>query len=94
MFYPMLRHFLGAGRFFDSVGFEKIFDAKAQRATLPNERDRFYYANALDEIGRHLQSSSQRLFLYVQTMATHGPYDYPDSREVACWFAGLVHRQR
>lgn len=83
MFYPMLRHFLGAGRFFDSVGFEKIFDAKAQRATLPNERDRFYYANALDEIGRHLQSSSQRLFLYVQTMATHGPYDYAYSPEVA-----------
>ena len=82
MFYPMLRHFLGAGRFFDSVGFEKIFDAKAQRSTLPNERDRFYYANALDEIGRHLQSSSQRLFLYVQTMATHGPYDYAYSPEV------------
>jgi phosphoglycerol transferase MdoB-like AlkP superfamily enzyme len=83
MFYPMLRHFLGAGRFFDSVGFEKIFDAKAQGATLPNERDRFYYGNALDEIGRHLQSSSQRLFLYVQTMATHGPYDYAYSPEVA-----------
>ena len=83
MFYPMLRHFLGAGRFFDSVGFDKIFDAKAQQAKLPNERDRFYYANALDEIGRHLQSSSQRLFLYVQTMATHGPYDYAYSPEVA-----------
>jgi phosphoglycerol transferase MdoB-like AlkP superfamily enzyme len=83
MFYPMLRHFLGAGRFFDSVGFDKIFDAKAQQAKLPNERDRFYYASALDEIGRHLQSSSQRLFLYVQTMATHGPYDYAYSPEVA-----------
>jgi hypothetical protein len=47
MFYPMLRHFLGAGRFFDSVGFRDL-DAKAQRSTLPNGATA-YYANALDD---------------------------------------------
>ena len=55
MFYPMLRHFLGSGRFFEAAGIGEIFDAKAQRAKLPNERDRFYYANALAEIGRHVR---------------------------------------
>ena len=56
MFYPMLRHFLGAGRFFEAVGLREIVDAKAQGAKLANERDRFYYANALAEIDRHLKS--------------------------------------
>jgi hypothetical protein len=83
MFYPMLRRFLGAGRFFEAVGFREIVDAKAQGAKLANERDRFYYANALAEIDRHVKASAQPLFLYIQTMAAHGPYDYAYSPEVA-----------
>jgi phosphoglycerol transferase MdoB-like AlkP superfamily enzyme len=42
VFYPMLRRFLGVGKFFESVGLHEIYDAKDQGATLPNERDRFY----------------------------------------------------
>ena len=76
MFYPMLRHFLGSGRFFEATGFHEIVDAKAQGATVANERDRFYYANALAGIGRHITASVQPLFLYIQTMAAHGTYDY------------------
>jgi hypothetical protein len=83
MFYPMLRHFLGSGRFFETTGIREVFDAKAQGAKLANERDRFYYANALAEIGRHVKASAQPLFLYIQTMAAHGPYDYAYSPEVA-----------
>jgi hypothetical protein len=83
MFYPMLRHFLGAGRFFEAAGFREIVDAKAQGAKLANERDRFYYANALAEIDRHVKASAQPLFLYIQTMAAHGPYDYAYSPEVS-----------
>jgi Sulfatase len=82
MFYPMLRHFLGSGRFFEATGIREIFDAKAQGAKLANERDRFYYANALAEIGRHMKASAQPLFLYIQTMAAHGRYDYAYSPEV------------
>ena len=82
VFYPMLRHFLGAGRFFEGVGLHEIYDAKDQRATPPNERDRFYYANLLSEIDRHLKSSSQPLFAYLETMATHGAYDYAYMPEV------------
>jgi hypothetical protein len=83
MFYPMLRHFLGAGRFFEAAGIREIFDAKAQGAKLANERDRFYYANALGEIGRHIRASTQPLFVYIQTMAAHGPYDTAYMPDVA-----------
>lgn len=82
MFYPMLRHFLGSDKFFESTGISEIFDAKAQRAKLPNERDRFYYSNALVEIGRHVEASANPLFVYIQTMAAHGRYDYIYSPEV------------
>ena len=61
-FYPMLRHFLATGRFFEGAGLSEIFDAKAQGAKLPNERDRFYYANLLAEMQRHFKASRQPLF--------------------------------
>jgi hypothetical protein len=82
MFYPMLHRFLGAGRFFEATGIGEIFDAKAQGAKRPNERDRFYYANALAEIGRHVRRSERPLFVYIQTMAAHGSYDYVYEPEV------------
>jgi len=82
MFYPMLRHFLGSGRFFEAAGFREIVDAKAQGAKHANERDRFYYSNALAEIGRHVKTSAKPLFLYIQTMAAHGSYDYVYSPDV------------
>jgi len=44
LFYPMLRRFLGVGKFFEGVGLHEIYDASDQGARLPNERDRFYYA--------------------------------------------------
>jgi hypothetical protein len=88
MFYPMLKSFLGAGRFFESAGITQIRDAKDQGAKLPNERDRFYYDNALAEAEHHLARSSQPLFLYIQTMAAHGPYDYAYMPEVDVAGAG------
>jgi hypothetical protein len=82
VFYPMLRHFLGAGKFFEGVGLPEIFDAKKQGAASPNERDRFYYTNLLAEMHRHFESSRQPLFAFVETMATHGAYDYAYMPEV------------
>ena len=73
--YPMLRRYLGAGKFFEAVGLSEIFDAKDQKAKLANERDSFYYANLIAEMQRHFKSSIQPLFAYVETMATHGPHD-------------------
>ncbi|MFZ9502575.1 MAG: sulfatase-like hydrolase/transferase [Beijerinckiaceae bacterium] len=75
MFYPYLKGYFGSSRFFESIGLSEIFDLKAQGAKTAMEQDRFYYANALAEIDRHLQASRKPLFLYVQTMAAHWPYD-------------------
>jgi hypothetical protein len=74
--HPMLRAFLGIGRFFEAVGIHRMLDAKDQGAVIDFERDRVYYANALAELEHHLKSSHVPLFLFVETMATHGSYDY------------------
>jgi hypothetical protein len=74
--HPMLRVYLAIGRFFEAVGFHKMLDAKDQRAESAVERDRFYYSSALAEMERHFKASPQPLFLFIETMATHGPYDY------------------
>jgi phosphoglycerol transferase MdoB-like AlkP superfamily enzyme len=75
MFYPYLKGFFGSSRFFESVGLKEIFDLKAQGAPTSMEQDRFYYSNALEEIARHTQASQKPLFIFVQTMGAHWPYD-------------------
>ncbi len=80
MFYPMLKSFTSADKFFGGVGIHEIFDLKRQGARRVDERDRFYYGNALEEIGHHLISqnlagSSKPIFAFIETQATHWPYD-------------------
>ncbi len=77
MFYPMLRSFTGAERFFKSVGLSDLRDAKDQGAKRADERDRFYYDNALEEMTRHFATSRAPLFTFIETMAGHWPYDHP-----------------
>jgi hypothetical protein len=76
VFYPLARNFVSYDRFYSSVGLEEVFDSEDQGAPTDNERDRFYFANALDEIAHHLRQSRQPLFTYILTMATHSPYDF------------------
>jgi hypothetical protein len=75
LFYPMMKNFVSNARFYESIDLKEIFDMKDQKAPTTNERDRFYYGNALDEIGRHLKSSDKPLFTFIQTMSGHWPYD-------------------
>lgn len=75
LFYPMMKNFVSNARFYESIDLKEIFDMKDQKAPTTNERDRFYYGNALDEIGRHLTSSDKPLFTFIQTMSGHWPYD-------------------
>ena len=82
LFYPMLKNFVSNTRFFNSIGLKEVFDQKAQKAPTSRERDRFYYRNALDEMERHITSSSQPLFTYIQTMSVHWPYDFPFAPEM------------
>ena len=76
VFYPMLRNFVSNDKFYNAIGLGEIFDLKDQGARTVNERDRFYYRNALDEIGRHLRRSDRPLFTFIQTMSAHSPYTY------------------
>lgn len=80
--YPMLRNFVSNGTFYDSIGIVSVLDAAAQGAVEPNERDRFYYTSALDEMARHFSVSTSPLFVYVQTQSTHGSYDFTYRPEV------------
>ena len=82
VFYPMMRNFVSNEKFYKAVGLKQVFDATDQKAPTYQERDRFYFGNALDYMSRHISRSRQPLFVFVQTMATHSPYDFkfsPDS---------------
>jgi Sulfatase len=76
VFYPMLKNFVSNDKFYTSIGMREVFDMKVQRAKSVQERDRFYFDNALAEMARHLKSSSQPLFTFIQTMSAHWPYDW------------------
>ncbi len=82
MFYPVPKHFVSSGKFYASIGFSEINDFKAQKAKRYNERDRFYYGNALDRIAQHVEKTRAPLFTFVLTSATHLPYTTPHSPEV------------
>ncbi len=75
MFYPFLKGFFGSARFFETSGLKQIYDARAQKATSSMEPDAFYYANMLAEIGRRVERKEGPLFIYLQTMSVHWPYD-------------------
>src|SRR5262245_29502316 len=76
VFYPMLKNFVSNDRFYSSIGLTEIFDLKAQGAPSAQERDSFYYANALKEMERHFKTSTKPLFTFIQTMSAHWPYDF------------------
>jgi phosphoglycerol transferase MdoB-like AlkP superfamily enzyme len=75
MLFPMSNGFVSLDKFYRSIGFEKILDREAQGAPTTKERDRFYFQNMLREMDEHFKSSDKPLFVYVQTMASHGPYN-------------------
>jgi hypothetical protein len=75
MLFPMSNGFVSLDRFYRSIGFSEILDQRAQGAPTTRERDRVYFQNALDAMNRHFKSSDRPLFVYIQTMAAHGPYD-------------------
>jgi hypothetical protein len=82
MLYPLKRNFVSNEKYYNSIGITEIFDSKDQGAATDNERDRFYFGNALDVMARHLQQSHQPLFTMIWTMATHSPYDFTYMPEV------------
>jgi phosphoglycerol transferase MdoB-like AlkP superfamily enzyme len=76
VFYPLLKNFVSNDRFYNSIGLREVFDFKAQEAKSAQERDRFYYNNAMAEMARHFKVSNRPLFTFIQTMSAHWPYDF------------------
>ncbi len=72
--YPLNKNFVSNGKFYTAVGMPEILDMHAQGAKTGNERDRFYYGNALNLLEEHVRTSEKPLFTFIITMATHGPY--------------------
>ena len=86
VFYPMLRNFVSNDKFYKSVALNEIYDLKDQGAKRANERDRFYYANALRFMEGHMKERpGAPLFTFIQTMSAHWPYDvtYEPDEKVA-----------
>lgn len=82
LFYPVPKHFVSSGKFYASIGLEEIHDFKGQKAKRYNERDRFYFANALNRIGEQVNGTRAPLFTYILTSATHLPYKDAHSPEM------------
>lgn len=82
VFYPMLKNFVSNEKFYNSIGMREIFDLKDQKAPSAQERDRFYFNNALTELERHVSTSQKPLFTYIQTMSAHWPYDWKFAPEM------------
>jgi hypothetical protein len=82
VFYPMMRNFVSNDKFYASIGLKEIFDMKSQAAPSVQERDRFYYGNAMNEMERHFATSRKPLFTFIQTMSAHWPYDFAYMPEV------------
>jgi hypothetical protein len=76
VFFPMDSGFLSLDKFYKSIGFMEVRDRKAQGAKTARERDSVYFQNALDTLERNVKSSDQPMFIYIETMAAHGPYNY------------------
>ncbi len=82
LFYPVPKQFVSSGKFYNSIGIKEIYDFHAQKAKQYNERDRFYYGNALARIEQQVSTTKAPLFTYIITSVAHLPYHYTHSPEV------------
>lgn len=82
LYYPMNKNFVSSAKFYEAIGFAEILDRKAQGASRYNERDRFYYDNALANMERHFKQSDAPVFDFIITAATHLPYEPPFMPEI------------
>jgi len=73
---PTMSSFINEGRFLTSLGFETYLDYQAIGAKSMFEPDAFYFDAALKFIEHHHCTDQRPLFLYVQTMGTHWPYNF------------------
>jgi phosphoglycerol transferase MdoB-like AlkP superfamily enzyme len=72
---PMQASFVNEGPFLRSIGFQEIVDFDAMKPESHFVRDRFYF-DAVERIVReHRARDGRPLFIAMQTLFPHGPYD-------------------
>jgi hypothetical protein len=72
---PMNFNFVGEGAFLKSIGFQEVYDADALGLPTHGVRDNAYFDFARKLIAEHRTEDKRPLFLAIQTLFPHGPYD-------------------
>lgn len=72
---PLDYTFVNEGPFLKSVGFETVLDIDDIEAPNYHLRDDFYYRAAEKFIAQHRATDDRPLFLEIQTMFPHSPYE-------------------
>lgn len=79
---PFEYNFVNEGPFLNSIGFENVYDIKAIEAPHYHMRDSFYFT-AIDKIvEEHRAKDDRPLFVFVETMLPHSPYNEKLATEV------------
>ncbi len=79
---PLDYQFVNEGPFLHSIGFETVLDRFDIEAPSRHMRDSFYFQQALRQIERHRAADDRPLFLYMQTMFPHSPFDKQREPEI------------
>ncbi len=83
---PVFQQLVNEGNFLRSIGFQEIYDAAALGLTGAGNstEDRVYFDFAEKLIDEHRKKDDRPLFLSIQTMFAHGPYDtMPDAQNLS-----------
>lgn len=73
---PLPFNALNEGAFLTSIGFQEIYDADAMGFKPMTVRDKRYFAFIEKLVADHRRNDPRPLFVHVQTMFAHQPYDY------------------
>jgi hypothetical protein len=73
---PTRFEMVNEGPFLKSIGFQEVYDRDDVGASSSHPRDKVFYDFTTKLIAAHRAARDTRpLFVFLQTMATHGPYD-------------------
>lgn len=73
---PTRYQMVNEGPFLKSIGFQEVYDRDAVGAPSSHARDKLFYDFTTKLVSEHRAGKDRRpLFVFLQTMTTHGPYD-------------------
>ncbi len=79
---PFEYNFVNEGPFLKSIGFESVYDIKAIEAPHYHMRDSFYFSAVDKIVEEHRREDERPLFVVVETMLPHSPYNEKLATEV------------